>query len=87
MTTYLCDLCGRSYRTKRGLREHQQSHQGAEGPPLTMPFFNTDQAEPLSVALDALGIDPKQVLGFKVYDDRVVIIEGPVGFKRIWTRR
>ena len=87
MTTYLCDLCGESYRTKRGLREHQQNHRSPEGPPLTMPFFNTDQVEPLTLALHALGIDPNHVLDFKVYEDRVVIIEGPVGFKRTWTRR
>ncbi len=37
-------------------------------------------------ALKALGIRPKNVMAWKVYPDRVVIIEGPVGYKRIWNR-
>jgi hypothetical protein len=40
----------------------------------------------LEEALEALGIAPKNVLAFKVYDDRVVIIEGPGGKKRIWQK-
>jgi hypothetical protein len=87
MTTYLCDLCGKPYRSKRGLRDHQKSHhQATEGLPLTMPLLDKEKTEPLSLALEALGIDPSQVMDFKVYADQVVIIEGPVGFKRIWTR-
>ncbi|MFQ6001551.1 MAG: hypothetical protein ACE5LG_07765 [Anaerolineae bacterium] len=38
----------------------------------------------LKRALKALGI--QEVLSFKVYDDRVVVIEGPGGKKRIWQK-
>ncbi|MFQ6001863.1 MAG: hypothetical protein ACE5LG_09400 [Anaerolineae bacterium] len=38
----------------------------------------------LKQALKALGI--QDVLAFKVYDDRVVIIEGPGGKKRVWQK-
>jgi len=31
-----------------------------------------------------LGIEWKNVMAFRVHSDRVVIIEGPVGFKRTW---
>ena len=40
----------------------------------------------LNRALQALGIAPEDVLAYKVYHDRVVIIEGPGGKKRIWRR-
>jgi hypothetical protein len=33
-----------------------------------------------------LGIEWHNVMAWKVYPDRVVIIEGPVGYKRIWNR-
>ena len=35
-------------------------------------------------ALADLGIEWKNVMAFGVHSDRVVIIEGPVGFKRTW---
>jgi len=35
-------------------------------------------------ALAELGIEWKNVMAFGVHSDRVVIIEGPVGFKRTW---
>jgi len=38
----------------------------------------------LKQALKALGI--QEVLSFKIYDDRVVIIEGPGGKKRVWQK-
>jgi hypothetical protein len=31
-----------------------------------------------------LGIEWKNVMAFGLYSDRVVIIEGPVGYKRTW---
>ena len=31
-----------------------------------------------------LGIEWKDVMAFRVHSDRVVIIEGPVGYKRTW---
>lgn len=40
----------------------------------------------LKEALEALGIAPQNVLAFKIYDDRVVIIEGPGGKKRLWQK-
>ena len=38
----------------------------------------------LDGALKALGIEPENVLSYAVHDDRVVIIEGPVGYKRVY---
>jgi hypothetical protein len=35
-------------------------------------------------ALKALGIEPENVLSYAVHDDRVVVIEGPVGYKRVY---
>jgi len=40
----------------------------------------------LKQALKALGIAPQNILSFKIYDERVVIIEGPGGKKRIWQK-
>jgi hypothetical protein len=37
-------------------------------------------------ACDALGVDPEQVISWRVYDQTVVMIVGPVGFKYIWTK-
>ncbi len=41
----------------------------------------------LEAALEALGIDEDDVLAYKVYHEplKVVVIEGPVGYKRVWT--
>jgi len=35
-------------------------------------------------ALANLGIEWKDVMAFGVHSDRIVIVEGPVGFKRTW---
>ena len=35
-------------------------------------------------ALVDLGIDWEDVMSYQVHDDRIVIVEGPVGFKRTW---
>ena len=37
-------------------------------------------------ALKALAIKPADVMSYRVYPDKVVIIEGPTGWKRIWPR-
>jgi hypothetical protein len=37
-------------------------------------------------AVKALGIEWHHVVAWKVYPDRVVIVEGPVGYKRFWQR-
>lgn len=39
---------------------------------------------PMERALAELGIEWKNVIAFGVHSDRVVIIEGPVGYKRTW---
>jgi hypothetical protein len=39
---------------------------------------------PVEQALVDLGIEWKDVMAFRVHSDRVVIVEGPVGFKRTW---
>jgi hypothetical protein len=38
----------------------------------------------LKRALADLGIDAEDVMAHRVYPDRVVIIQGPAGFKRVW---
>ena len=40
----------------------------------------------LDMACRALQIEGEEVLSFRVYPDRVVIIEGPTGLKRVWRR-
>ena len=35
-------------------------------------------------ALKALAIKPADVMSYRVYPDKVVIIEGPTGWKRVW---
>lgn len=59
-------------KTHRELRSHSETPKRVTGPP------------ELEQALKALGI--QEVLSFKIYDDRVVIIEGPGGKKRVWQR-
>ena len=41
----------------------------------------------LKAALEALAIKPENVLSYRVYPDKVVLIEGPVGWKRVWPRK
>jgi len=38
--------------------------------------------EKVGLACRVLGISQEQVMAYTVYGDRVVLIEGPVGFKR-----
>jgi len=74
--------CGREFDSERALaihtakvHEEKRSHpKCVSGPP------------ELKEALEALGIAPQNVLAFKIYDDRVVVIEGPGGKKRVWQR-
>jgi hypothetical protein len=115
---FKCDLCGKSYKSKRSLRRHQKKVHGDEAlleaslEAGEVPLFLEDaggregaeapaesegtaeaaeasepvESEPavLGRALVDLGIEPENVMSFRVYPDRVVIIEGPVGFKRVW---
>jgi len=39
---------------------------------------------PVERALEDLGIEWKNVMAFGVHGDRVVIVQGPVGYKRAW---
>jgi len=72
--------CGREFGSPRALAIHMAKTHGERrshskrvtGPP------------ELKQALKALGI--QEVLSFKIYDDRVVIIEGPGGKKRVWQK-
>ena len=101
MTTYLCDLCGKEYKSRSGLRDHRKSHpQAPEGVQVPMPMASSrpaldappgsekpqEEAGLLRDACDALGVDPGQVISWRVYDQTVVMIVGPVGFKYIWTK-
>ena len=44
------------------------------------------KGDPVRAAMKALGITRENVMDYKVYPDKVVIIEGPVGWKRTWER-
>jgi hypothetical protein len=61
-----------------------EAAEAGEGPAeLRAPVQLTPE---LVLALDGLDIDVDDVLAYKVYHEplKVVIIEGPVGFKRVW---
>jgi hypothetical protein len=47
---------------------------------------NPEEAQLLAQACRALAVQPTDVMAWKVYPDRVVIVEGPVGYKRTWNR-
>jgi len=97
-----CEICGKPYKSRSGLATHRKTHDAEpDGPPLDFAPASHDadllksldptrnrhrDARALDDACAALGIDPANVLSFKVYEDKVVIIEGPTGFKRTWTR-
>ncbi|GEM_PF-2158445 len=77
--------CGREFGSARALaihmakthgerKSHSKTARGVGGPPELKP------------ALKALGVAPQDVLAFKIYDDRVVVIEGPGGKKRTWQK-
>ena len=46
----------------------------------------SDNDDAMIKACKALAIKPADVMSYRVYPDKVVIIEGPVGWKRIWPR-
>jgi len=68
--------CGREFGSERALAIHTgKAHlEGVQAP------------VELKSALRALGIVEEDVLSFRIYDDRVVIIEGPGGKKRVWQK-
>ena len=91
-----CEVCGKAFKTRSGLRRHVKSVHGDKapgevGPTVAVPIEETlvpDDlvSKPMREACKALGIKVKDVMAFKVYDDKVVIIEGPTGWKRVWKR-
>jgi len=72
--------CGREFGSARALAIHMAKTHGERR---LKPKGVTGPPE-LKQALKALGI--QEVLSFKIYDDRVVIIEGPGGKKRVWQK-
>ena len=77
--------CGREFGSARALaihmaKRHEQRRMHSETPEEVIGPLE------LKEALEALGIAPQNVLSFKVYDDRVAIIEGPGGKKRLWQK-
>jgi len=97
-----CTICGKPYKSRSGLAAHRKTHDAEpDGPPLDFaptahdadllksldPTRNKYQdAKALDDACAALGIHPDDILSFKVYDDKVVIVAGPTGKKLFWTR-
>jgi hypothetical protein len=90
---YKCEFCGREYKTRSGLRRHVK----AKHPPdLPLPLWVDEAVQAselygnhaywLERACQDLGIKASDILAYKVYHDRVVIIEGPVGYERVWMR-
>lgn len=77
--------CGREFGSPRALAIHMAKTHGERRLQPKTPKRVTGPPE-LKQALKALGIAPQNVLSFKIYDDRVVIIEGPGGKKRVWQK-
>jgi hypothetical protein len=92
--TYLCDLCGKEYKSRSGLRDHRKRHgQAPQAPQIPMdlkapakPRGPREEAGLLLEACTDLGVDQERVISWRVYDQTVVMIVGPVGFKYIWTK-
>jgi len=99
MAEYRCGECGKVYKSKGWLRRHQKQVHAKDGL-VSLPLDSAggrqgaevsalgpvEALEPkvLERALVDLGIEPDNVMAHQVYPDRVVIIEGPAGFKRVW---
>ena len=106
-----CEVCGKGYKSKSGLRRHVKAKHGADGAGdgaagevATEEEAGPSAAEPMEGLPDVLGevaemeerelrrvcelfdIKVQDVMAFKVYDDKVVIIEGPTGWKRVCPR-
>jgi hypothetical protein len=112
MAEIRCEVCGRVYQSRSGLRRHMKAEHGGRSfdtapaaptqdaaggqPAQDAASFDTAAARPtqdaaqddsgsvVERALAELGIEWKNVMAFGVHSDRVVIIEGPVGYKRTW---
>jgi hypothetical protein len=106
---FVCQVCGKGYKSKRSLRRHQKKVHGDEALlQLSLDAGEAPSAEErvegegesagasvgerlrtfepkvLKRALADLGIDRDEVMSYRVYPDRVVVIQGPAGFKRVW---
>ncbi len=89
-----CEVCGKAFKTRSGLRRHVKSVHGDKAPGEVGPTVGGQspsvkeaaEGAVLREACKALGIKSKDVMAWKVYEDKVVIIEGPTGWKRVWKR-
>ena len=92
-----CEECGREFKTKSGLISHLKAKhpipaeileaEGTGPRPVrekVKAALKESEKDMLAMALKALGIKRADVMAHKVYGDRVVIIEGPVGYKRVF---
>lgn len=77
--------CGREFGSARALAIHMAKTHKQRRSQSKTPKRVSGPLE-LKQALKALGIAPQNVLSFQTYDDRVVIIEGPGGKKRVWQK-
>lgn len=80
---YVCEVCGRKYRSRAWLDRHVELKHGAEAS-APSEVAEEESVPLLAQACHALGIEDRHILSLRVYGDRVVIIEGPVGYKRVW---
>ena len=87
-------------KRRSGLRRHMKSQHGGgaltptlsqEGEGDAAQDVAEEKSEPrgagrklIERALVHLGIEWDDVMSYQVHDDRIVIVEGPVGFKRTW---
>ena len=94
MSLISCPECGREYQSRSGLRRHMKSVHGQKPAGDAEAVAVEDAAQDagpkgagrklIERALVDLGIDWEDVMSYRVHDDRIVIVEGPVGFKRTW---
>lgn len=94
-----CKECGQEFKTRSGWMSHQRARhpeiapepgaeaEGAGPEPVrekVKAALKESERDMLSMALKSLGIKRADVMAHQVYSDRVVIIEGPVGHKRVF---
>jgi len=71
-----------------GVKDEASEASAAPADPLDETMLPGDLLNrPMREACKALGIKLTDVMAFKVYDDKVVVIEGPTGWKRVWHRK
>jgi len=96
---YQCPNCAKNLKSRSGLRRHVKGQHPIDEPALE-PTLEAVGPEPvvtehqdagddekvLKAALKALGIKRENVVDFKVYPHKVVIIEAPKNWKKTWYR-